>query len=769
MKRHFLRIFMATVVAAMTSFCLTSCGGDEPDSPGGGDEPSGPSTVAVTGVGLNKSSLTLTEGDSETLVASVTPSNATNTKVNWTSSSSAVATVDGNGKVTAVKAGSATITATSVDGGKTASCAVTVTQKPVAVTGVKMNVSVLNLEVGAQAILQATVQPDNASNKNVTWSSSDKSVATVDQKGEVTGLKVGKTTITVKTEEGNKTATCEVNVVKATVTPTSVKIEPATLSVKVGATAQLTATVGPEGAPQDVSWTSSATSVATVDKNGKVTGVKAGTATITAKTTTGNKTATCKVTVTSSTVAVTGVTLNKSTTTIKVGGSETLVATVKPDNATNKKVTWSTSAGSVAKVDANTGEVTGVKAGTATITATTEDGKKTASCKVTVTANTVAVTGVSLEPTSLSLETGKTQTLKATVKPTNATNQKVTFKSSAPTIASVDASTGKVTALKAGTATITVTTDDGKKTATCKVTVTDGTVKVTTINILNPSNEKETFHWQYIDYQNYTYQLKAEVLPSNATNKKVTWKSSNTSAFTVDQNGKVTFKKESFNEYVTVTAQDGSGVSARIDFSINERTANSITLTSSGGTGNFQTRPNGTFKVTAKLTPAPFNNKVTWSLSSNASSYAKIESSTDLTCTIKGLKATTASNPVVLTATYKSLTGKETKTVSQQIGIQGSTNPITGISFNNYKYDSNLGYRYESVNVGENVTVYATITPSNADQSDIVWTMANSEYAKVVSYSGRACTVKGIKKGNIQLICRDKGSGNSATLAIKVN
>ncbi|MDY6002660.1 MAG: Ig domain-containing protein [Candidatus Cryptobacteroides sp.] len=176
------------------------------------------------------------------------------------------------------------------------------------------------------------------------------------------------------------------------------------------------------------------------------------------------------------TVAVTGVSLSKTSISLAEGGSETLLATVSPANATNKAVTWSSSNDSVATVDAN-GKVTAVNAGTATITVRTVDGGKTATCNLTVTAVTVAVTGVSLSKTSLSLAEGGSQTLLATVSPANATNKAVTWSSSNDSVATVDAS-GKVTAVKAGTATITVRTVDGGKTATCNLSVTAGIIIV---------------------------------------------------------------------------------------------------------------------------------------------------------------------------------------------------------------------------------------------------------------------------------------------------
>ena len=168
-------------------------------------------------------------------------------------------------------------------------------------------------------------------------------------------------------------------------------------------------------------------------------------------------------------IAVTGVTLNKTGITLEVDGSETLTATVAPDNATNKKVTWKSDKPEIATVDAS-GKITGVKEGEATITVTTEDGGKTATCKVTVEAATIAVTGVTLNKTELTLEVDDSETLTATVAPDDATNQNVTWKSDNPEIVTVDAN-GKVTGVKAGEATITVTTEDGAKTATCKVAV----------------------------------------------------------------------------------------------------------------------------------------------------------------------------------------------------------------------------------------------------------------------------------------------------------
>ncbi|MCL2214691.1 MAG: Ig domain-containing protein, partial [Treponema sp.] len=168
----------------------------------------GSAPVAVTGVALNKTTLALTVGGEDTLTANITPPNAANTNVTWSTSNASIATVN-NGTVTAVSVGTATITVTTVDGSKTASCEVTVTA--VAVTGVTLNKTTLTLTAGEYETLQDTVAPGNATNKAVIWSSSNNSVATVDD-GTVTAVAAGTATITVTTEDGSKTASCAVTV-----------------------------------------------------------------------------------------------------------------------------------------------------------------------------------------------------------------------------------------------------------------------------------------------------------------------------------------------------------------------------------------------------------------------------------------------------------------------------------------------------------------------------------------------------------------------------
>lgn len=267
------------------------------------DEDDGDEGVRVTGVRLNKTSTTVTEGKSVYLTATVSPSGATNKSVRWTTSDSSVATVS-SGMVTGKKAGTVTITAKTADGGYTASCQVTVTNQKVKVTGVKLNKTSLSLSVGGTSTLTATVNPSGAS-KSVRWTSGDTTIASVSSSGKVTGKKAGTTTIFVTTVDGGYVASCEVTVTAKTVKATGVALSKSVLSLSVGSTSYLYATVRPTGANKSVRWTTSDPSVATVSSSGKVTGLKTGTATIIATTVDGGYTASCRVTVTTKTITKT--------------------------------------------------------------------------------------------------------------------------------------------------------------------------------------------------------------------------------------------------------------------------------------------------------------------------------------------------------------------------------------------------------------------------------------------------------------------------------
>ena len=256
--------------------------------------------ISVTGVTLSKESLTLEPGAKGSIQATVQPSNATNKGVTFTSSDEAVATVDSKGEITAKTEGSADITVTTVDGGKTAKLKLTVKKAVVNVTGVTLDKTTLSLEEGATGNLVATVAPSTATDKTVTFTSSDAAIATVDNKGKVTAVKAGNADITVTTKDGSKTAKCALTVTAKQIPVTGVTLDKTTLSLEVGATATLNATIAPSNASyKAVSFTSSDDAIATVDNDGLVTAVAAGSSDITVESIAdGSKTAVCTLTVT---------------------------------------------------------------------------------------------------------------------------------------------------------------------------------------------------------------------------------------------------------------------------------------------------------------------------------------------------------------------------------------------------------------------------------------------------------------------------------------
>ncbi|WP_310603376.1 Ig-like domain-containing protein [Anaerosporobacter sp.] len=238
---------------------------------------------------------------------------------------------------------------------------------------IKLNKTTVEIVKGKTYTLTANVTPANSVDAAVTWKSSNTSIATV-SKGVVKAIKTGSVTITATTANGKK-ATCKVTVT----VPASKVFITQKMNLKKGSSITLTATILPIDTTDGVTWSSSNSKIATVDKKGKITAVKTGTATITVKTASGKK-ATCKVTVVKATQKATSIKLNKKTLSLKVGAYQQLVATLSA-NATDK-ITWSSSNKKVATVDKN-GVVTAVKKGSVTITVTTANGKK-ATCKVTV-------------------------------------------------------------------------------------------------------------------------------------------------------------------------------------------------------------------------------------------------------------------------------------------------------------------------------------------------------------------------------------------------
>lgn len=193
------RILPFIALAAVTVLLVFSCQHE-------------PAEIRVASISLSKSTLELTVGDQTSLDATISPDNATNKKIRWSSSKESVATVTPDGIVEAVSAGTAFITVTSEDSGVNAKCEITVKEKAISVTGIALNKTSLSLSEGEEFTLEATITPDNATNKEITWASDNEAVVTVSSVGVVKALRAGKASITATTVDQGKTASCAVTV-----------------------------------------------------------------------------------------------------------------------------------------------------------------------------------------------------------------------------------------------------------------------------------------------------------------------------------------------------------------------------------------------------------------------------------------------------------------------------------------------------------------------------------------------------------------------------
>ncbi len=494
----------------------------------------------TTGVTLSQTSATLDPGQTLTLTATVQPENSVNKTVTWTSSNTAVATVNAQGVVTAVAKGTADITVKTVNG-HTAVCKVTVRSVAESVT---ISQTSATLDAGQTLTLTANVLPEDAIDKSVTWTSSNTAVATVSTQGVVTAVAKGTADITVKTVNGH-TAVC-----KVTVRPIaqSVAISQTSATLDAGQTLALTATVLPDDAvDKSVTWTSSNTEVATVNTKGLVTAVAKGTADITVKTVNGHS-AVCTVTVRP---VAESVAISQDEITLEIGEQASLTATVMPEDAVDKSVTWESSNVRVVTVS-ESGELTAIGRGVASVTVTTVNGLR-AACAVNVI--DVSPKSISVEPESLELTKGTTANLKATVLPENASGYTLTWTTSDRTVANVSAA-GMVAALTPGEATITVTTSNGLS-ATVPVVVKDRYYPVSMISFNTYSASVE---------EGESFDIVATVSPSNATDKTLTWTSSDESVATVED-GHVTTHAPG---QAVITASAGT-VEAKCNVTVTEK------------------------------------------------------------------------------------------------------------------------------------------------------------------------------------------------------
>ena len=674
-------------------------------------------TKRVGNVRLDKANLSLQISNSAKLNYTILPEDAVNKNVSWSSSNTAVATVDQFGFVTAVGGGMCEIICKSEDGGYIARCPVTVT---VPVSSVEVTPKTAEIYTTRTVKLSYEVFPASASNKKVRWYSGNERVATVDENGVVTGVGSGTASIICETVDGKFTSRCEVKVLQK-IEVSKIELSKYKTTIRLGKSDLISASVIPADATfRDVVYKSSNTKIATVDEYGNVNAISPGTATITV-TAKDNSFATARCTV-NVVVDVTSIRLNRSTATIYAGKSLTLVPTVYPLNATNKKVNWISDNDNIASVDRN-GTVLGKRAGTTTITCISEDGGFVATCIVTV-KKIVKSTSVSLNRLSCTVYVGRTKALVATVEPEDTTDKSLIWRSSNKKVATVD-SKGVVKAVGKGTATITCTTRDTGKKAVCEVTVKN--VKVQSIKLSKQSAALTV---------KQSLQLSCLFTPADTTIKTVTWTSSNPKVAKVDSKGKVTavapgkatitcktqYRNKTATCVVTVSLQKIKKVSFKsdnVEVVLGTKQTLSPVISPKGATGG----------------------KLKWK--SSDPSVVKVNSKGRLTA-VKAGKAIITCTPA---------DGGNAK--EAQIVVTVVKRSVLGVKLNKI---------YLSLKPKDTARLKATIVPQDATNKKVKWSSSNRKIAKVNSKG----VVTAVGKGYCEIRVVTNDGNYIAICAVKV-
>lgn len=493
--------------------------------------------------------------------------------------------------------------------------------------------------------------------------------------------------------------------------------------INVGEMQQLDVTIMPDGANENVSWNSDNSNCVEIDQDGMITGKKIGEATITAKTTDGTDlTSTCKVYVR---VPLSEVLLDKHSVTIYTGGDISLIASVSPESATYKTINWTSSKPSVATVDEK-GKVTAVSNGTAKIYARSTDGTNLCdSCTVTV--KTLAKS-IQMSKSSLDMIVGEQMSLSTTVRPATTSDKRCTWTSSNPNVATVSSS-GNVTAVSTGVATITATTTDGSNlTAKSSVTVTNPVISVSL-------NKQEASL-----YIGQTTTLIPYCVPENADNTNITWASSNETTAVV-QNGVVTAKALGT---AVISATSVTGKTAKCTVNVVPTPAAGIILNVTTLAMTVEEQ----FNLTATVKPDDTTNKtVKWT--SNNVNVVAVSSDGKVTAKKSGTAIIT-----VRTTDGSSLSATCTIVV---------TSPVRAISMN--KQEAGMF-------VGESVQITASCSPLDADNTTVSWTSSNNNIA-TVSKDGK---IKAVGAGvatitatttdgtNLSASCRVTVSKNNQTI-----
>ena len=510
----------------------------------------------------------------------------------------------------------------------------------------------------------------------------------------------------------------------------SVTISPNVLNLKVGESSSLTYNISPSNADiKSTEWSSSNTGVVSVDKDGKVSAVGIGTANVVIKVVgqdNSEASDSIVVNVISQYISVNSVTLvdaNNNTLSnsmnLNIGEEVTIKFLINPSNVTLKETNWTNSDSSKVSMKDSVGYalIKGIEVGSSDIEITVKDydgNVKTDSVKVNVINSNqpVLVSSIALSPTSVTLNPNGTYKFNVTVSPSNATNKGVTWSSSNTNVVSVDQN-GNIKALKDGMAKIRVTAQDGSgKYAEASVTVESS--KPTNILVTGVSLNASTVKM----YVGQSYQLIHTIKPSNATNKGVTWSSSNTNVVSVS-NGKIV-GKSSGKARITVTTNDGR-YSAYTDVTvINRPSSNSSSNSkpsSSSSSGSSISSSIDIIKDTIELNKGS-EEKLEYKLSQDLTDSIIIwkSSNTDVAVVKNGIVTAISDGEATITATINGKDIKDTcKVIVRKLDLMG-------IVFE----DESL-----SISVGKTLKLTLNALPSGADLPSLKWDVDNIEILSV--------------------------------------
>ena len=568
--------------------------------------------------------------------------------VQWSTTSSAIATVSSQGLVHGMSAGSATISA--VSEGQTGTVVVKVTPIPVA----SVTLTPASSTVPVDGTVQLTAAAMDASGhaldgRTITWSVDDPSRAIISTDGLVKGTAVGTVTVTAKCE--GKTGTATITIVPPPVA--AVSVTPATATIATGASLQLTAVLtdanGTVLTGRTITWSTTANGVASVTSQGLVSGNAPGTATITAQSE-GHTGATV---ITVIVPPVASVTVTPGSATVEVGKTVQLSATTKDASGnvlTGRAVTWASAAPAAATVSA-TGSVQAIAPGTTTVTATSEAQSGTATITVTVPAP-VPVASVTVSPATAAIAVGTSIQLSATLKDANGgvlSGRAITWSSAAPGVATVSAD-GLVQGISSGATTITATSE-GKSSA---ATVTVASAAVASISVAPASANLPV---------GGSVQLTATLKDANGnvlTGRTVTWTTGSVEVASVNAQG-LAVGLEIGSTTITATSE---GKTASAAITVSQAAVASVTLAPASTT----LLVGGTVQLVATIKDATgailTGRTIIWT-SSNAA-IAGVSG--------QGVVAATATGSVTITATC------EGKTAAAAVIVNAAPAPVASVT-----------------------------------------------------------------------------------------